>query len=153
MNPDFLLALQAPFIHVFPGPQEALVDFLQGPDDLRHEGLVVRRLRGRKMRSEAALFDECAAALQFPAHFGENWDALDECLNDLEWLDGQAGALVITDAEQLLVEADGEAFGTLLELFQAERDAPMHVLLQVSDAAAEGLLGRLRAQGAVFRKL
>ena len=72
-----------------------------------------QKLDGRALRSKKSLLAGIARALEFPDYFGENWDALDECLNDLEWLDGQAGALVITDAEQLLVEADGEAFGVV----------------------------------------
>lgn len=43
----------------------------------RDSGLVVRTVRGRKMRSRQGLFDEFAAALQFPLYFGENADAFD----------------------------------------------------------------------------
>jgi len=51
---------------------------------------VVRLVRGAKMRTTARLFDEISAAFQFPCYFGENWDALDECLNDIDWLPGDA---------------------------------------------------------------
>jgi hypothetical protein len=43
-----------------------------------------------------------AAALQFPPYFGENWNALDECLTDLDWLPADAYVLVILDAVLLL---------------------------------------------------
>ncbi|MDP2876301.1 MAG: barstar family protein, partial [Holophaga sp.] len=46
----------------------------------REENAVFRHLRGTRMGSPRQLFDEWAAVLQFPVHFGENWDALDECL-------------------------------------------------------------------------
>ena len=56
--------------------------------------LTVRTVRGRKMRTVGRLFDEMAAALQFPHYFGENWPAFDECLADIDWLaDGGMWAL------------------------------------------------------------
>src|SRR5438552_17320122 len=45
-----------------------------------------RVLRGHKCRTSDQLFDEFGAALQFPEYFGENWDALNDCLTDLAWL-------------------------------------------------------------------
>src|SRR5437879_2485828 len=66
------------------------------------EQLLVRVLRGQKMSTPAGLFDEFAAALQFPYYFGENWNAFDECINDLEWLRSSAYLLIIVNADQLL---------------------------------------------------
>lgn len=70
----------------------------------RERGLTVRRLRGRKMRTARGLFDEAAAALQFPDYFGENFDALAECLGDLpEWIDpGKGYVVLVTDADEFL---------------------------------------------------
>lgn len=153
MGFEFLLRLSAPYLHVIQAPREGLTDLIESLKDLHAEGLVLRRLRGAKMRREGALFDEVAAALQFPEHFGENWDAFDECLNDLDWLEDNAAALVISDADQVLAEADGETFGILLEVLQAERNAPLHVLFQAEGGHADALLGRMKAQGAAAVKL
>jgi len=32
------------------------------------------------------LLDELCLRLQFPDYFGDNWDALEECIRDLSWL-------------------------------------------------------------------
>jgi len=66
-------------------------------------GMTVRFLRGRKMETYEALFDECAAALQFPWYFGENGNAFDECMSDLSWLPPKAGYLfIVTDPGRVL---------------------------------------------------
>lgn len=66
----------------------------------------VRELRGRKMRTLAALFDEFAAACQFPYYFGANKDAFDECLRDLDDFVGEAPGyvVVVRDADDLLAD-------------------------------------------------
>lgn len=72
------------------------------------------------------LIASIAAALQFPAWFGGNWDALEDCLCDLSWMDGAGQVLLFEGAEELpLVER-----GTLVDIlasaatFWAERKHP-----------------------------
>jgi hypothetical protein len=78
----------------------------------RDARLVVRTVRGHKMRHVASLYDEFAAALQFPWYFGENWAAFDECIKDLAWLPPEAGyVIVLTDP--LLVLEEGPADFTM----------------------------------------
>ncbi len=50
----------------------------------------------------SSLFDEWAAALQFPYYFGHNWDAFDECIADLGWIDANGYAVAILDAALIL---------------------------------------------------
>jgi hypothetical protein len=70
------------------------------------DGLTARAVRGRKMRTLAGLFDEFAAALQFPLYFGENKDAFDECIAEMDALPAGAGYVVlITEPDQVLADA------------------------------------------------
>jgi hypothetical protein len=127
-------------------------------------GLAVRVARGRKMRSCDRLFDEFAAALQFPWYFGENWDAFDECLTDLSWLAPGAGyVLVITDPAEVLASSD-EDLTILVRLFTAahsqwatpiatgeawDRPAvPFHVVLQTLSLEEPRVIERWERAGA-----
>jgi hypothetical protein len=65
-------------------------------------GLLVRNIHGNNCATAQELFLEWARVLEFPAYFGRNWDAFEECINDLEWLDGRTFILVIDDADALL---------------------------------------------------
>jgi hypothetical protein len=127
---------------------------------LASDGMTTRVVRGRKMRSVDGLFDEVAAALQFPDYFAENWPAFAECLGDLDWLPGKAYALVIVDAAQVLEEdpLDLPAFVRILgdvaaewaeEVARGEEwdrpPVPFHVLFQEQGAGAAALRERLRA--------
>lgn len=71
---------------------------------------LARELRGVKMRTVAGVFDEFAAAFQFPYYFGENKDAFDECLRDLDEFVGEAPGYVaiVRDSTELLIQRPAE---------------------------------------------
>ncbi|WP_067843290.1 barstar family protein [Nocardia lijiangensis] len=73
-------------------------------------GYLVRELRGPKMRGTVGVFDEWAAAFQFPYYFGANKDAFDECLRDLDDFIGEASGYVavVRDAAALLADQPEE---------------------------------------------
>jgi hypothetical protein len=141
MNWDFLLATEGPGFRVTGGSAEDLCDEVLTLDPLRARGLMTRWLRGARMRTKQGLLDEFAAVLQFPSGMGMNWDGFDECLNGLEWLEGEAAALFILEADQLLTDAPPDDIATLFEILDAESDLPFHIILQSvePDTVLEGL--------------
>lgn len=107
-------------------------------------GFVLCTLQGKKCRTSASLFAEFARALTFPDYFGHNWDALEECLADLEWLPAKGYVLLITDA-QAVIEDSEEEYETLLEILNdageawskgqtaSGQRAPFHAFFVVSE--------------------
>src|ERR1700684_1096403 len=110
MNADRLLRVTGPHQHLVVSTPGELIDFAWSLERSSERKTVVRFLRGAKMETVPQLFDEFAAALQFPYYFGENWDALDECLADLEWLPGSGFIVIFTEAQRLLASAPAHTF-------------------------------------------
>lgn len=97
----------------------------------------VRELRGPKMRTTAALFDEFAAAFQFPYYFGANKDAFDECLRDLDDFVGDAPGYVavVRNSADVLAEEPAERawFANAMRdcaAYWSRRDVAFRVVLQ-----------------------
>jgi RNAse (barnase) inhibitor barstar len=107
-------------------------------------GYTLRTIQGKKCRTPSSLFSEFARALAFPDYFGHNWDALEECLADLEWLPAKGYILLITDTQAVLPE-DEEEYDTLLEVLDDAgeawskgqtadgRRAPFHVVFIIAE--------------------
>ena len=109
-------------------------------------GLALKVIKGRHCKTPENLFAEFARALEFPDYFGHNWDALEECLADLEWLPAKGYVLLITDAGCVLPD-DEEEYETFLEILRdageawgngqvemcSRRATPFHVLFAVSE--------------------
>lgn len=77
------------------------------------------RLRGAKMRTRQAMFDEIGAALQFPYYFGENWAALHDCLTDLDWARAEDYLLLICDIQLVLDQEPADVLESLLDALVA----------------------------------
>lgn len=95
-----------------------------------NDGLTVRVVRGRKMRTSESLFDEFAAAPQFPIYFGENWNAFDECISEPEDSTLKLGAgcvIVVTEPDEVMAdeEFDLKLLATTLGRAADELGAPI----------------------------
>lgn len=103
-------------------------------------------IHGAKCHTTAGLLTECARALDFPDYFGHNWDGLEECLTDLEWLPAKGYVLLITDAAHVLPNDEteyetfleilrdaGEAWGSGQAGMGTRRATPFHALFAVSE--------------------
>ena len=104
-------------------------------------GVVVREFHGRNCHTKAGVLGEFARVLDFPAYYGKNWDALEECLTDLQWLPAPGYLFFITEAEELLPD-QAEEYATLIAILEqsgkvwaTEQDVrpeiPFHVFLSV----------------------
>lgn len=123
--------------------------------------VVARVVRGHKCTRASSLFDEFAAAFQFPYYFGENWNAFSECLSDLEWIAAEAVVIAITQAGDLLADASPEEFKTLFSILATVSEEwsntepedgflgrTLQILLQVEDRRdLEAVESRLRDAG------
>ncbi len=124
MSEELTLSRHGPWIVV--AADAAAVETLAAP--VRRGGGVVRRMDGARMRTEGGLHAEFARALSFPAYFGHNWAALEDCLIDLEWLPAPAYLLVVDDAAHLLEGEPPERtglFGDLLVRVAAAWGVPV----------------------------
>jgi len=61
-------------------------------------GLSVLEGSVAEVKTDKELFSVVAEAMKFPDYFGNNWDALDECLSDLDWLPVDGYLLILRDA-------------------------------------------------------
>jgi hypothetical protein len=105
-------------------------------------GLLLRSVDGTRCRTKGALLREVATALDFPAYFGNNWDALEESLNDLEWLPARGYVLVFRHADQVL-SASPEDRANLVGIlgstgaeWASQHGKPFHAVLMVPDAGS-----------------
>jgi hypothetical protein len=68
------------------------------------DGVCLVFLSGENLRTTADLMNSFAVAFGFPDYFGRNWNALYDCLVDLDWLPPAGYAVVISGANAILVD-------------------------------------------------
>jgi len=132
-------------------------------------------LDGRRCRTSRQFLVEIGVVLGFPAYYGRNWDAFNECFGDLlEVTSGGMGYefydrpgrperelhLVVDHAEDVLTDAEPRFLEVLVRNFQDpfprydppqlwHRYADLHVTLVCAPDAAQSLTARLRSAGLI----
>ncbi len=104
----------APWVHV-PGLQVNL-EVLQARTPLDYQLII---LHGSRMRDKSGLMGEFQRALEFPGYFGRNWSALEDCLQDLTWLQPRSGYLLAIADFPLVLEGDSGDCETLMEVLES----------------------------------
>jgi RNAse (barnase) inhibitor barstar len=67
-----------------------------------NKGYLIFSLNGHEIKSKEELLRYLARVMKFPDHFGQNWDALEECLNDLEWSSSKGYIIQFMNADSFI---------------------------------------------------
>lgn len=79
-------------------------------------------LEGKNMKTRSDLFSEIAKILHFPNYFGNNWNALDDCLQDLDWIHSNSIIIIIRDFDKILLEDNTKEKNIFLDCVKAAND-------------------------------
>ena len=134
MSITALQSIKKPWAHLLVHAEgEALDTLLSVPAHFE-----IKTISGKKCKTKNGLLDEFSRVFSFPDYFGHNWDALEECLADLDWLPAKGYLVVVTDADQVLTKPDEEDdFETFVEILNEAGEA--WSLKESDDATGNGL--------------
>ncbi len=83
----------------------------------KRHGFAYFHIEGKNISRKEQLLNHAATALRLPEDFGHNWDALEECLTDMEWVDAD-GYLIYYDHIDGFLNAHPDQFETLVEILR-----------------------------------
>lgn len=132
MIEELLTGRRAPGVHLWRTDRR---EAARGVTEAERAGRRVFWLDGQGVRDKPEFLRRCAEEFSLPSYFGHNWDALQDCLNDLAWAPATRGYLVVFDHWQELATADPDAYRTALEIFETAVEywrrttTPMNVVL------------------------
>jgi hypothetical protein len=100
---------------------------------VEHAGWKFVYLDGWTIEDKGSFLKATSAAFGFPDHFGENFDALSDCLSEVESGDAE-GVVLLWDGWSPFARKDEQAFHVALSVLggraNAERGCPFAVLLR-----------------------
>ena len=86
------------------------------------KGFLFFYLEGQKIEKKEQFLNHAAMAMHFPEHFGNNWDALEDCLTDLSWIEDDKevnGYVILFDHFDPFADHHESQLETVVEIFQS----------------------------------
>lgn len=95
-------------------------------------GYQVFHVAGSAVRDKDTLLNALSQTMSFPDYFGHNWDSLEECLKDLQWLPSPGYVILFEEVDRLM-DTSPETFATFLEIViaAAKQWASFHVAFRL----------------------
>lgn len=127
----------------------------------------LRKVHGDRIKSLDDIFNEFSAVYQFPEYFGCNWDAFDECMNDLDWINSNAFAMLLLNFDSMVTNCEPHNIQVLIKILNntclnwkngsedgfQKRDTPFHIIFH-SNTSYDGVYRQLFcAKGFEFLKI
>ncbi len=81
-------------------------------------GVQVFYLDGKQINSKEKFLNKAAEAMQFPQYFGANWDAFDECINDLTWCPANK-YIIFYDNASIFAQSDPIQYQIALDILSS----------------------------------
>jgi hypothetical protein len=103
-------------------------------DGLQKLGTEIFYLDGREIRDKQSFLRKVAEVMRFPDYFGYNWDALEECITDLDWVPA-ARYILIYDYPEVFSKVEPEEWKMVNDILRSAveywqgTDTPLDVLL------------------------
>lgn len=115
--------------------------FINDPKSYNPESAFIIHLSN--ITSEEQLFNELNNKFKFPEYFGFNWNAVNDCLRDLHWIEQKNIALVHDELPGIDPTILKIYLQTLLNIMQDWKDDEIHCFEVVFPLTAEKLVTKL----------
>jgi RNAse (barnase) inhibitor barstar len=140
-------------VHVAADDPAELMAIRQASERL---GFTLFSVNADQLSSKASLLDTLSQVMAFPAYFGRNWDALEECINDLSWWDSQGFILLFANTDKFINSSPGD-FDKFVRIAADASESwgaegiPFHVIFTGSARAAEATINALEGDACNHR--
>jgi RNAse (barnase) inhibitor barstar len=87
----------------------------------KERNLAFFHLNDKTIRTKDQFLEHCAKVCNFPEYYGTNWDALEDCLRDMEWVEAR-GFVILFEQFKAYVENSPDKFDETLDIFKDAAD-------------------------------
>jgi len=101
-------------------------------------------IEGKDIVSKTDFLKASAKAMSFPEYFGNNWDALEDCITDLDWVAANGYILLYTQPE-IFARNNPSELATAIDILRSaveywqETNTPMFVLIKANNLDIKNL--------------
>ena len=106
--------------------------------DLERLGFCVFQLDGKRIVDRSSYFQALANLFEFGSHFGQNWDALADCLTDQVWGKDDRIVVMYSDYDPFAT-GDPEAWSIAMEIWKSSvvfwqaQGVRLSIIFQISE--------------------
>jgi RNAse (barnase) inhibitor barstar len=83
---------------------------------LKNKNTFITAIDGNQCKTVKLFVKEIGRAFSFPDYYGENLDALNDCINDLDWIPKDNYVLIINNFESFIID-NGKDKEDIVNLF------------------------------------